>query len=184
MTGSDCFGLSPLIRFTLLSLYGALVLPLPLLAPAESRWLMVAGLLLGLVLVIGLLSERVETDAEGIQVRYPAWIRWLFRRGWSMPWQDIRALVPVGTSQGGTVYYLKAADLRHQLLPQRIERFDRFLALLREHTSVSTAGIGRLTPPWTYQVLLGLAILMVLAELTGALAITQHWINLPEGYPG
>ena len=184
MTGSDCFGLSPLIRFTLLSLYGALVLPLPLLAPAESRWLMVAGLLLGLVLVIGLLSERVETDAEGIQVRYPAWIRWLFRRGWSMPWQDIRALVPVGTSQGGTVYYLKAADLRHQLLPQRIERFDRFLALLREHTSVSTAGIGRLTPPWTYQVLLGLAILMVLAELTGALAITQHWVNLPEGYPG
>ena len=184
MTGSDCFGLSPLIRFTLLSLYGALVLPLPLLAPAESRWLMVAGLLLGLVLVIGLLSERVETDAEGIQVRYPAWIRWLFRRGWSMSWQDIRALVPVGTSQGGTVYYLKAADLRHQLLPQRIERFDRFLALLREHTSVSTAGIGRLTPPWTYQVLLGLAILMVLAELTGALAITQHWVNLPEGYPG
>ena len=184
MNGIERFGLSPLIRFTLLSLYGALVLPLPLLAPAESRWLMVAGLLLGLVLVIGLLSERVETDAEGIQVRYPAWIRWLFRRGWSMPWQDIRALVPVGTSQGGTVYYLKAADLRHQLLPQRIERFDRFLALLREHTSVSTAGIGRLTPPWTYQVLLGLAILMVLAELTGALAITQHWVNLPEGYPG
>ena len=72
MTGIERFGLSPLIRFTLLSLYGALVLPLPLLAPAESRWLMVAGLLLGLVLVIGLLSERVETDAEGIQVRYPA----------------------------------------------------------------------------------------------------------------
>ena len=71
MNGIECFGLSPLIRFTLLSLYGALVLPLPLLAPAESRWLMVAGLLLGLVLVIGLLSERVETDAEGIQVRYP-----------------------------------------------------------------------------------------------------------------
>ena len=118
MNGIERFGLSPLIRFTLLSLYGALVLPLPLLAPAESRWLMVAGLLLGLVLVIGLLSERVETDAEGIQVRYPAWIRWLLRRGWSMRWQDIRALVPVGTSQGGTVYYVKAVDLRHQLLPQ------------------------------------------------------------------
>ena len=75
MTGKDCFGLSPLIRFTLLSLYGALVLPLPLLAPAELRWLMVAGLLLGLVVAIGLLSERVETDANGIQVRYPLWIR-------------------------------------------------------------------------------------------------------------
>ena len=183
-SGVERFGLSPLIRSTLLSLYVALVLPLPLLAPEELRRWMAAGLLLGLILVLGLLSEQVEADASGLRVRYPAWIRWLFRRGWSMPWQDIRALVPVGTSQGGTVYYLKAADLRHQLLPQRIERFDRFLALLREHTSVSTAGIGRLTPPWTYQVLLGLAILMVLAELTGALAITQHWVNLPEGYPG
>ena len=145
---------------------------------------MAAGLLFGLILVLGLLSEQVETDAAGIQVRYPAWIRWLLRRGWSMPWQDIRALVPVGTSQGGTVYSLKATDLRHQLLPQRIERFDRFLAVLSERSSVSTAGIGRLTPPWTYQVLLGLALLMVLTELAGVFAVSQHWINLPEGYPG
>ena len=184
MNGIERFGLSPLIRFTLLSLYGALVLPLPLLAPAESRWLMVAGLLLGLVLVIGLLSERVETDAEGIQVRYPAWIRWLLRRGWTMRWQDIRALVPVGTSQGGTVYYVKSADLRHQLLPQRIERFDRFLELLAANTNVSTQGIGRLTPPWTYQLLAGLAVLMIAGELLTSLAVAQGWINLPAGVPG
>ena len=117
MTGQDCFGLSPLIRFTLLSLYGALVLPLPLLAPAELRGLMVTGLLLGLVLVIGLLSERVETDAEGIQVRYPAWIRWLLCRGWTMRWQDIRALVPVGTSQGGKVYQSRPDSRIELLLP-------------------------------------------------------------------
>ena len=101
MTGIERFRLSPLIRFTLLSLYVALVLPLPLLAPAELRWWMVVGLLLGLVLVLGLLSEQVETDDDGIQVGYPTWIRWLLRRGWAMRWQDIRALVPVGTSQGG-----------------------------------------------------------------------------------
>ena len=180
-SGVERFGLSPLIRTTLLSLYVALVLPLPLLAPQELRWWMAAALLFGLILVLGLLSEQVEIDAAGIQVRYPAWIRWLLRRGWSMPWQDIRALVPVGTSQGGTVYYLKATYLRHQLLPQRIERFDRFLAVLSERSTVSTAGIGRLTPPWTYQVLLGLALLMVLAELAGAIAFSQHWINLPAG---
>ena len=176
MNGIERFGLSPLIRFTLLSLYGALVLPLPLLAPAESRWLMVAGLLLGLVLVIGLLSERVETDAEGIQVRYPDWIRWLLRRGWTMRWQDIRALVPVGTSQGGTVYYVKAADLRHQLLPQRIERFDHFLKLLSERTSISTAGISRLTPPWTYQLLAVLAVLMVVVECAAGMAWWLGWL--------
>jgi len=178
------FRLSPLIRFTLLSLYAALVLPLPLLAPAELRLWMVVGLLVGLVLVLGLLSEQVETDDDGIGVRYPAWIRWLLRRGWVMRWQDIRALVPVGTSQGGTVYYLKAADLRHQLLPQRIDRFDRFLQLLSERTTVKTAGIGRLTPPWTYQVLAVISAGMVLMEATAAFAISNGWISLPEGYPG
>ena len=178
------FGLSPLIRFTLISLYVALVLPLPLLAPAVLQGWMSVGLVLGLVLVLGLLSERVETDEEGLRVCYPAWIGWLLRRGWSLAWSDIRALVPVGTSQGGTVYYVKAANLRHQLLPQRIERFDRFLALLQERSAVNTAGIGRLTPPWTYQLLAGLAVLMVVAELGFAVAVNLEWINLPAGFPG
>ena len=174
------FGLSPLIRFTLLSLYVALVLPLPVMAPQALRPLMVGALILGLVLVVGLLSEQVETDAAGLRVSYPSWIRWLLRRSWSMQWDDIRALVPVGTSQGGTVYYLKAVDCRHQLLPQRIERFDLFLDVLNERcSSISTKGIGRLTPPWTYQVLASLAALMVVGELLSGLAIAQGWISLP-----
>ena len=174
------FGLSPLIRFTLLSLYVALVLPLPVMAPQALRPLMVGALILGLVLVVGLLSEQVETDAAGLRVSYPSGIRWLLRRSWSMQWDDIRALVPVGTSQGGTVYYLKAVDCRHQLLPQRIERFDLFLDVLNERcSSVSTKGIGRLTPPWTYQVLASLAALMVVGELMSGLAIAQGWISLP-----
>ena len=183
-TTVERFGLSPLIRFTLLSLYLALVLPLPLLAHAALRGWMAAGLVLGLLLVVGLLSERVETDSEGIRVLYPIWIRWLFRRGWYMAWNDIRALVPVGTSQGGTVYYLKAANRKHQLLPQRIERFDRFLTLLQERGAVNTQGIGRLTPPWTYQLLAVLAVSMVMAELVTTLAVTKGWISLPAGFPG
>ena len=183
-TTVERFGLAPLIRFTLLSLYLALVLPLPLLAPVNLRGWMTSGLFLGLLLVLGLLSEQVETDSKGIRVLYPAWIGWLFRRGWSMTWSDIRALVPVGTSQGGTVYYVKAANRQHQLLPQRIERFDRFLALLQERSAVNTKGIGRLTPPWTYQLLAALAVLMVLVELSAALAVNQGWIGLPAGFPG
>ena len=101
-----------------------------------------------------------------------------------MEWAEIRALVPVGTSQGGTVYYLKATDCRYQLLPQRIERFDLFLKVLSERASISTKGIGRLTPPWTYQVLASLAALMVVGELASGLAISQGWISLPASYPG
>ena len=167
------FGLSPLIRLTLFSLYLALVLPLPFLAPPGLQSWMLFGLVLGMVLVVGLLSEQVEIDDAGIQVRYPMWIRWLLRRGWSMPWQDIRALVPVGTSQGGTVYYLKAVDLRHQLLPQRIARFDRFLQILNERTVVNIEGVGRLTPPWTYQLLAGLSTLMLVGELVVLVRMAQ-----------
>ena len=183
-TETECFRLSPLIRFTLLSLYAALVLPLPFVAPAEFRLLMSAGLLLGLFVIVGLLSERVETDAIGISMGYPVWIRWLLRRGWRMKWEDIRALVPVGTSQGGTVYYLKASGLKHQLLPQRIERFDHFLTLLDQKTAVDTTGIGRLTPPWTYQLLAVLALLMILCELAAFIAVSMHWITVPAVHPG
>ena len=78
------------------------------------------------------------------------------------------------------MYYLKAVDCRHQLLPQRIERFDLFLDVLNERcSSISTKGIGRLTPPWTYQVLASLAALMVVGELMSGLAIAQGWISLP-----
>ena len=178
------FGLSLLIRFTLVSLYLALVIPLPLVAPTDLRLLMLFAILLGLVLVLGLLSEQVETNVEGIQVRYPSWIRWLLRRGWTMRWDEIRALVPVGTSQGGTVYYVKSANLRHQLLPQRIERFDRFLDLMAQNSCVETGGIGRLTPPWTYQLLAALAGVMVLVELSVGRAFSQGWLSLPAGYPG
>ncbi|BEV36459.1 hypothetical protein [Synechococcus sp. M16CYN] len=171
------FGLSPLIFFTLLSLYVALVLPLPFFAPQELRPLTIGILLLGFLLILGLLSEKVETDADGLRVRYPPWISWLFRRSWFMAWSDVRALVPVGTSQGGTVYYLKATGCRHQLLPQRIARFDRFLDVLRERTLVSTKGIGRLTPPWTYQVLAVLAILMIVGELATGVAIAEGLIT-------
>ena len=183
-TETKCFRLSPLIRFTLLSLYTALVLPLPFVAPADFRLLMSAGLLLGLLFVIGLLSEQVETDAIGLAMGYPVWIRWLLRRGWTMKWEDVRALVPVGTSQGGTVYYLRATGLKHQLLPQRIERFDHFLTLLDQKTVVDTQGIGRLTPPWTYQLLAGLALLMILCELAAVVAVSMHWITVPAVHPG
>ena len=178
------FGLSPLIRFTLLCLYVALVLPLPVLAPESLHNLVLVGFACGLILVTGLLSEQVETDENGITVRYPSWSRWLLRRGWSMRWDDISALVPVGTSQGGTVYYLKSADLNYQLLPQRIERFDEFLSTLNERSSVDTTGICRLTQPWTYQVLAGLSSLMVFGELVTGLALNQGWISVPASYPG
>ena len=178
------FRLSPLIRFTLLAVYLALVLPLPLLAPPGLRpWLMVAGIV-GFGLVGAMLSEQVVVSTSGLSVGYPEWCNWLIRRGWSLHWNEIRALVPVGTSQGGSVYYLSTHDQRHQLLPQRLENFPQFLDLVQRLSGIDTSGIGRLTPPWTYQLLAGLSVLMLMGESAVAVAVHQGLLIMPAGGPG
>jgi hypothetical protein len=158
--------MAPLIRGTLLALYLALVLPLPALAPdAVSRGVLALALTLGLVLVIALTSERVELDRKGMRVGHPAWCRWWLRRGWSLPWDGITGLTPVTTSQGGRVYYVRGRDGSAWLLPQRVARFDDFLSRFGAASNQTMDGIGRISPPWTYQLLAVLSGLMLALEI-------------------
>ena len=115
---------------------------------------------------------------------HPDWCRWLLRRGWSLRWADVKRLVPVGTSPGGPVYYIKTVGHGHRLLPQRLERFDQFLSILQQQTDLDTSSIGRLTPPWTYQLLFSLALAMLTIEVTVALALQLRWLVIPMGVPG
>ena len=178
------FQLSPLIRGTLVCVYLALVFPLPLMAPEDLQPLLWIAAPVGLALVLAMLSEQVSVDQSGIQVGHPDWCRWLLRRGWSLPWKDVKRLVPVGTSQGGTVYYIKTVGYGHRLLPQRLERFDRFLSIVQQQTGLDTASIGRLTPPWTYQLLFSLSLTMFVIEVAVAIALQQRWLVIPMGVPG
>ena len=177
---SHCFQLSPLIRGTLITVYLALVLPLPALAPASLRLWLLAAVPFGLVVVLAMLSEQVTVTSLGITVGHPAWSSWLLRRGWSLEWTEMKALVPVGTSQGGKVFYITTHDQSQRLLPQRLEHFDRFLDLIQSQSSLRTTGIGRLTPPWTYQLLAALAALMLVGEGSVAFAVRQGLIVTPS----
>jgi hypothetical protein len=91
----------------------------------------------------------------------------------------MKALVPVGTSQGGKVFYITTHDQSQRLLPQRLEHFDRFLDLIQARSTLRTKGVGRLTPPWTYQLLAVLAALMLLGEGSVAFAVQQGLILIP-----
>ncbi|MEB3256742.1 MAG: hypothetical protein VKN83_00335, partial [Cyanobacteriota bacterium] len=95
------YGMAPLIRFTLLGLYIALVLPLPLLAPEGWQVPLWAALALGFAFVLAITSEQVILDAKGLRLTHPAWCRWLLRRGWELQWGQVEGLTPVATSQGG-----------------------------------------------------------------------------------
>lgn len=165
-SASERFAMAPLIRFTLLGLYLALVLPLPLMAPQALRGILLLAVPLGLALVLAISSERVELTADGISVGHPGWCAWLLRRGWMVSWSQITGLTPVGTSQGGRVFYLRTSGAgRAYLLPQRLERFDRFLQRFEQLSGLDCQGVGRLTPPWTYQLLAVLSAVLLIGEL-------------------
>ena len=150
------YPMAPLIRFTLISLYLALVLPLPVLAPTELQAWLWAALPLGLVLILALVSEQVELSDSGIRVGHPAWCGWLLRRGWQLNWDQITGLTPVATSQGGRVFYVRTKDGSAYLLPQRVQAFEDFLSRLSQASGLDTSSIGRISPPWTYQFLAAL----------------------------
>ena len=147
------YPMAPLIRFTLISLYLALVLPLPLLAPPELVVWLWAAVPLGLALILALVSEEVELSDTGIRVGHPAWCAWLLRRGWQLNWGQITGLTPVTTSQGGRVFYVRTKDGSAYLLPQRVQAFEDFLSRFSQASGLDTSSIGRISPPWTYQLL-------------------------------
>jgi hypothetical protein len=95
----------------------------------------------------------VELSESGIRVGHPAWCAWLLRRGWQLNWDQISSLTPVATSQGGRVFYVRTADSSAYLLPQRVQAFEDFLSRFSQRSGLDTSSIGRISPPWTYQLL-------------------------------
>jgi hypothetical protein len=157
-TPPDIFRISPLIRFTLLSLYVALTTPLPFLAdatqapvPASALWV---GIAIGAILLFAALSERVIADAEGIQVTYPQWVPRFFRKGWQLPWSEIKALKPRTTGQGGLVYYFLSQSGEAYLLPMRVVGFARLVRRVQAETGIDTQDVKPLSQPWMYLILL------------------------------
>ena len=154
----NIFRISPIIRITLFCLYIALTVPLPFLAefsdaPVPS-WLLWIGIAFGAIALYAALSERVILDDEKIQVAYPAWVPKLFRKGWSLSWQDIKDLKMRTTGQGGLVYYFTSPNAeRAYLLPMRVAGFAKMVKIIEAKTAIDTTDIRPLAQPWMYIIL-------------------------------
>ena len=162
------FRLSPLIRITLLSLYAALTIPLPFLSevtaspvPPSLLW---AGIAVGAAGLYGVLGERVIANAEGIQVTYPNWFPRFFRKGWFLPWTEIKALKARSTGQGGLVYYFLSQSGEGYLLPMRVAGFAKLVGLVETKTGIDTGDVRPLSQPWMYLILLGFTLLLLLVD--------------------
>ncbi|AFY50012.1 hypothetical protein Nos7524_4252 [Nostoc sp. PCC 7524] len=176
-TSASIFRLSPLIRITLLSLYVALTAPLPFLAEATAAptppALLWVGICIGFVGLYAVLTERVIIDDQGIQVSYPVWVPSFFRKGWSLPWSDVKQLKPRSTGQGGLVYYFLSHDGKAYLLPMRVAGFARLVNIVQAKTGIDTTDVRPLAQPWMYLILLGFTLLLLLVDgwtITTALA--------------
>ena len=162
------FRLSPLIRITLLSLYTALTIPLPFLsevtkAPVPPAALS-AAIVVGAVGLYGVLSERVILSEEGIEVTYPNWFPRFFRKGWSLPWTEVKALKPRSTGQGGLVYYFLSHSGEGYLLPMRVAGFAKLVGLVEAKTGIDTRDVRPLSQPWMYLILLLCTLLLLLVD--------------------
>ncbi len=165
---ASVFRISPLIRITLLCLYVALTLPLPFLAqvtaapiPSGILWL---GMVIGLVALYAALCERVILDEQQIQVTYPRWVPRFFRKGWSLPWTDVKDLKMRTTGQGGLVYYFLSKSGQAYLLPMRVVGFAQMVRQVQAKTGIDTTDIRPLSQPWMYLILLGFTLLLFLVD--------------------
>ena len=145
---------------------------------------MIGALPVGFLLVWALVSEEVSLSEAGLQVGYPRWCSWLLRRGWSLNWDQVTGLAPVATSQGGRVFYVRTEDGSAYLLPQRVQAFEGFLGQFSQKTGLDTRSIGRISPPWTYQLLAGLCLAMLVFEaMVGWALLSGRW-ELPAASLG
>lgn len=173
------FNISPLIKLTLLSLYISLTVPLPFLsqvtnAPVSPVFLAV-GLALGAILLYAALTERVIVTDRGIQVCYPSWVPDLFRKGWYLPWAEVKALQPRTTGQGGLVYYFVSNSGAGYLLPMRIVGFAKLVQIVSAKTGIDTTDVRPLSQPWMYLILFGCTLVLLLVDvwtISNAIAIS------------
>lgn len=176
------FPISPLIRITLLSLYVALTFPLPFLArvtaapvPPAVLWV---GIGIGAVALYAALCERVILDRQQIQVTYPRWVPGFFRKGWLLPWTDVKDLKMRTTGQGGLVYYFVSKSGQAYLLPMRVVGFAQMLRQVQAKTGIDTTDIRPLSQPWMYLILLGFTLLLFLVD--GWTILTAIGLGIPS----
>ena len=100
----------------------------------------------------------------GVGVAYGEWFGGIFRKGWSLPWREVKALKPRSTGQGGLVYYFLSHSGEGYLLPMRVAGFAKLVSLVEAKTGIDTRDVRPLSQPWMYLILLLCTLLLLLVD--------------------
>ena len=153
------------VKSSLISLYLALTVPLPFISIEKLKIPSIIIFVLGLYLIINITSDYVETCNNKVSYKTSFISRVLGRKDWEIPWQDIKLIKSLPTSQGSKVYYFKTNQDNYLLVPQRVENFKKFLLIVSQNTDIATNELSYISPLWTYKLLTFLSVAMIAGEL-------------------
>ena len=118
------------VKSSLISLYIALTIPIPFISIDELNTFSIFTFVLGLYLIINITSDYVETCSNKVSYKTSFISKILGRKNWEIPWQDIKLIKSLPTSQGSKVYYFKTNQDNYLLVPLRVENFKKFMLIV------------------------------------------------------
>ena len=152
------------VKSSLISLYLALTIPLPFISIEKLKIPSIIIFALGLYLIINITSDYVETSNNKILYKTSFISKFLGKKNWEISWKDIKLIKSLPTSQGSRVYYFNTHQGENFLVPQRVEKFEKFLLIVSSNTGIDLNEISYLSPLWTYKLLTLLSIMMIAGE--------------------
>ncbi len=153
------------VKSSLITLYLALTIPIPLISIDKLKILSIFSFVLGFYLIINITSDYVETCNSKICYKTSFISKTLGKKNWEIYWKDIKLIKALPTSQGSKVFYFNTHKGDNFLVPQRIEDFERFLLIVSKNTGISINEISYISPLWTYKLLTFLSVVMIIGEL-------------------
>jgi len=153
------------VKSSLISLYLALTIPLPFNSIEKLKTPAIIIFVLGLYLIINITSDYVETCSNKISYKTSFISKFLGKKNWEISWKDIKLIKSLPTSQGSKVYYFNTFQGDNILVPQRVEKFEKFLSIVSSNTGIDINEISYISPLWTYKLLTLISVLMVIGEL-------------------
>ena len=153
------------VKSSLISLYLALTIPLPFISIEKFKIPSIIIFALGLYLIINITSDYVETCSNKISYKSSFISKFLGKKNWEISWKDIKLIKSLPTSQGSKVYYFNTLQDENILVPQRLEKFEKFLLIVSSNTGIDINEISYISPLWTYKLLTLLSIMMIAGEI-------------------
>ena len=152
------------VKSSLISLYFALTIPIPFISSEKLKILSIITFVFGLFLIINITNDYVTTCDNKISYKTSFISKIFGKKSWEIFWKDIKLIKSFPTSQGSKVYYFITNKNESFLVPQRVENFERFVSIIEKKTKNSIE-ITYISPLWTYKLLTGLSISMIIGEI-------------------